>query len=198
VAFAVQLFRPWYERALAWARHPRAPAILGGLSFVEAFVFPIPPEVMLAPMTLAQPRCGLWFATISLACSLVGCFVGYALGYYALELIEPLIGRIGYGPRFAEVKAVAGEHGFWFLLIGGFAPIPFKLLTIAAGAVQMPLLPFFFGALIGRGKRVYILAGAIMLAGERAERWIHRYIEPIGWVALALLAALLVALWLWH
>lgn len=187
----MRLFAPLYERTLSWARHPRAPALLGGLSFVEAIVFPVPPEVMLAPMTLAQPRRGLWFASISLFWSTLGALVGYAIGLWAIELALPLLERIGWGERFAEVKQIASENGFWFLLIGGFTPIPFKIFTLASGAVGMPMLPFLAGALIGRGKRVYLVAGVIMLGGERAERTIHRYVEPIGWAALALLAGLI-------
>ena len=185
----MQLFRPWYERALAWSRHPKAPWLLTGLSFIEAIFFPVPPEVMLAPMSLARPDRALWYATLSLAGSLVGMFIGYAIGYFALEAIMPLLERFGYGAQFDEIKRQAAENGFWLLLIAGFTPVPFKIFTIASGAVGMPLLPFFFGALIGRGKRVYLVAGAIKLGGARAEAALHRHIEPVGWTALALLAA---------
>ena len=187
----MQLFRPWYEKALAWARHPKAPWLLTGLSFVEAIFFPVPPEVMLAPMTLAQPRSWFRFASLSLAGSMVGMFIGYALGYFALDLAMPLVERLGYADEFESIKAQAADNGFWLLLIAGFTPIPFKIFTIASGAVGMPLLPFFFGALVGRGKRVYLVAGAIRLGGEKAERALHKHIEPIGWAALALLVGLI-------
>lgn len=190
----MELFRPWYERALVWSRHPRAPALLTGLSFIEAIFFPIPPEVMLAPMSLAQPKRAFWFATLSLAGSMVGMFIGYALGHFALELAMPLVEKLGYASEFDAIKQQAAENGFWLLLIAGFTPIPFKVFTIASGAVGMPLLPFFFGALIGRGKRVYLVAGAIRLGGERAEKALHKHIEPVGWAALALFVGLI--LWL--
>jgi membrane protein YqaA with SNARE-associated domain len=192
----MELFRPWYVRALAWSRHPRAPALLTGLSFIEAIFFPIPPEVMLAPMSLAQPRRAFWFATLSLAGSMVGMFIGYALGYFAVELAMPLVERLGYAAEFESIKQQAAENGFWLLLIAGFTPIPFKVFTIASGAVGMPLLPFFFGALIGRGKRVFLVAGAIRLGGERAEKALHKHIEPVGWAALALLAGVVAWLFL--
>ena len=187
----MQLFRPWYERALAWARHPKAPWLLTGLSFIEAIFFPVPPEVMLAPMTLAQPHRWFRFASLSLAGSMVGMFIGYALGYFALDLAMPLVDRLGYADEFESIKQQAADNGFWLLLIAGFTPIPFKIFTIASGAVGMPLLPFFFGALVGRGKRVYLVAGAIRLGGERAAKALHKHIEPIGWAALALLAGLI-------
>lgn len=187
----MKLFRPLYERTLSWSAHPRAPLLLTVLSFFEAIFFPVPPEVMLAPMSLARPQRALWYATLSLAGSMLGMFVGYALGYFALEAILPWVERMGYGDQFDSIKQQAAENGFWLLLIAGFTPVPFKIFTIASGAVAMPLLPFFFGALVGRGKRVYLVAGAIRLGGARAEAALHRHIEPIGWVALALLAGLL-------
>lgn len=187
----MQVFRPLYVKAMVWSRHRHAPALLTLLSFVEAIFFPVPPEMMLAPMSLAQPKRALWFATLSLMGSMVGMFIGYALGYYAIEMAMPLVERLGYLEEFESIKQQAAENGFLLLVIAGFTPIPFKIFTIASGAVGVPLLPFFFGALIGRGKRVYLVAGAIRLGGARAEAALHRYIEPIGWVALALLAAVI-------
>lgn len=184
----MKLFRPLYERTLAWSAHPKAPLLLTLLSFFEAIIFPVPPEVMLAPMSLARPRRALWYATLSLAGSMVGMFIGYALGYYALEAAMPLVEKLGYAAQFDEIKKQAAENGFWLLLIAGFTPVPFKIFTIASGAVGMPLLPFFFGALIGRGKRVYLVAGAIRIGGERAEAALHRHIEPVGWAAMVVLA----------
>jgi membrane protein YqaA with SNARE-associated domain len=185
----MKIFRPLYERTLGWSAHPKAPLLLTLLSFFEAIIFPVPPEVMLAPMSLARPDRALWYATLSLAGSMVGMFIGYAIGYFALEAIMPWLERFGYAAQFDEIKRQAAENGFWLLLLAGFTPVPFKIFTIASGAVGMPLLPFFFGALIGRGKRVYLVAGAIKLGGARAEAVLHRHIEPVGWTALALLAA---------
>lgn len=185
----MKIFRPLYERTLGWSAHPKAPLLLTVLSFVEAIIFPVPPEVMLAPMSLARPDRALWYATLSLAGSMVGMFIGYAIGYFALEAIMPLLERFGYAAQFDEIKRQAAENGFWLLLLAGFTPVPFKIFTIASGAVGMPLLPFFFGALVGRGKRVYLVAGAIKLGGARAEAALHRHIEPVGWTALLLLAA---------
>ncbi len=185
----MRLFAPIYEAMLRWSRHRRAPALLGAISFFEAIVFPIPPEVMLAPMSLSEPQRAYRFAAISLAGSLLGMFVGYALGHFAIELAMPLLESFGYAAQFEEIKREAAENGFWLLLLAGFTPVPFKVFTLASGAVSMPLLPFFFGALIGRGKRVFLVAWAIRLGGVKAEMALRRHIEPIGWIALVLLAA---------
>ncbi|WP_242108321.1 YqaA family protein [Luteimonas aquatica] len=192
----MKLFAPLYERALAWARHPRAPSLLAGLSFIEAIVFPVAPEVMLAPMCLAQPRRGFWFATLSLAGSLAGAVIGYLLGHYAYEAVKPLLQTLGWIDRIEaqvaylrEVVAQSPWKAFWILVIAGFAPIPLKIFTWASGIVGVPWLPFLASMAVGRGKRVFLIALAIRLGGERAERALHRYIEPIGWGALVLIAA---------
>jgi membrane protein YqaA with SNARE-associated domain len=190
----VKIFQPLYDRAIVWARHPKAPWLLYGLSFIEAIFFPVMPELMLAPMCLAQPKRGWRFAAISLLGSLMGMFIGYAIGHYAIEMAMPLIEKMGYAAQFESIKQQAAANGFLLLVIAGFTPIPFKIFTLASGAVGMPLLPFFFGALIGRGKRVFLVAGAIRLGGEKAEAKLRQYIEPVGWSALLLLAG--VVAWL--
>lgn len=192
----MKIFQPLYERAIAWSKHPRAPLILTVLSFFEAFIFPVAPEVMLAPMCLAQPKRGFTYAGLSLLGSVFGMFVGYAIGHYAIDLIMPWIIEFGYGPHFDDIKKQAAEHGFLMLFLAGLTPVPFKLATIAAGAVGMPFLPFFFGGVIGRGKRVFIVAGAIRLGGEKAEAWLRKNIEPIGWLALVLLIGIITWLYL--
>lgn len=192
----MRVFGPLFERTLAWARHPRAPALLAGISFAEAIVFPVPPEVMLAPMSLAQPRRAFWFATISLAGSLAGAVVGYLLGHYAYEAVKPLLASLGWIERIdtqvESLRLMAQESpwkAFWLLVLAGFTPIPLKIFTWASGVVGVPMLPFLLSMFVGRGKRVYLIALAIRLGGERAERALHRYIEPIGWVASVLLVA---------
>jgi membrane protein YqaA with SNARE-associated domain len=180
------VFKNLYERAILWAAHPRASYFLTLLSFIEAIFFPVPPEVMLAPMSLARPKKAFWFASLSLFGSMTGMFIGYAIGHYFIDIAMPFIEKMGYASQFEDIKLQAANNGFWLLLLAGFTPIPFKIFTLASGAVGMPLLPFFLGALIGRGKRVYLVAGAIYWGGERAEAKLRQYIEPIGWTALVL------------
>lgn len=194
----MKIFAPMYARAIAWSRHPRAPAFLTGLSFVEAIIFPVPPEVMLAPMSLAQPRRALSFATLSLIGSMAGAVIGYLLGHYAFELMRPLFEWLGMmdgiqsGIDTIKTKMAQSPWAvFWLLVAGGFAPIPMKVFTWASGVVGVPWMPYLAAMAVGRGKRVFLVAIAIRLGGERAERALHRYVEPIGWAATA---ALLVAI----
>ena len=192
----MQLFRPLYEFALRWAQHPRAAWYLGALSFVEAFIFPIAPEIMLAPMTLAKPHHWARYASISLACSLAGSFVGYALGHFAFQLARPLFEDLGWMPTLNDIVARLHDQSPWkifgLLVLAGFVPIPLKIFTWASGLVGVPMLAFVAGMLVGRGKRVFAVAGVIRLGGERAQAALHRWIEWIGWSVLVLIAGLIV------
>lgn len=200
----MRLFAPLYERALAWSRHPRATAWLGALSFFEAFIFPVPPETMLAPMTLARPHRWWQLASLSLAFSLLGSLIGYALGHYVYEAVQPLLGAHMREVIDVWVATLRNEmQAHWLTLLGALLlaalqpVIPMKFVTWAAGIVGIPLLPFLACMALGRGKRVYLIAGVIRLGGERAEAALHRYIEWIGWFVLALIG-LLLAWWWWR
>lgn len=192
----MKIFAPMYQRAIAWSRHPRAPAFLTGLSVIEAIIFPVPPEVMLAPMSLSQPKRALWFATLSLIGSICGAVIGYLLGHYAFEIMRPLFESLGMmhgiqsGIDTIKTKMIESPWAvFWLLVAGGFAPIPMKVFTWASGVVGVPWVPYLAAMAIGRGKRVFLVAIAIRLGGERAERALYRYIEPVGWAASVLLVA---------
>lgn len=198
----MKLFRPLYEKAIEWAAKPRADVGLALLSFVEAFIFPVAPEIMLAPMTLARPRRWWQFASLSLFFSLVGSLVGYALGHFAFGALKPLLARIGWLPHLETLVRTLGAdavahpwEAFWLLVAAGFVPIPMKVASWACGIVGIPLLPFLGGIAVGRGKRVFLVAGLIRLGGERAERALHKHIETAGWAVVVLIAGL--GLWWW-
>jgi membrane protein YqaA with SNARE-associated domain len=199
----MKLFRPLYEKALEWAAKPRADVGLAGLSFVEAFAFPVAPEIMLAPMTLAKPRKWWWFAALSLFFSLLGSLVGYALGHYAFDALKPLLARLGWLPHLESLVKTLGAdaqshpwQAFWLLVAAGFVPIPMKVASWACGIVGMPMLPFLGGIAIGRGKRVLLVTGMIRLGGTRAEQALHKHIETAGWAIVALVVALALYFWL--
>ncbi|TDR39433.1 membrane protein YqaA with SNARE-associated domain [Tahibacter aquaticus] len=201
----MKLFKPLYEKALQWAAHPQAERLLAGLSFVEAIIFPVMPEVMLAPMTLARPSRWARYATISMVFSVIGAVVGYVLGHYAFDLLRPLLDYLGWLPRIdalvLELRTTVANSAwtaFWLLVLAGFMPVPLKIFTWASGIVGVPMLAFVASMIIGRGKRVYLLAGVIRLGGPRAEAVLHKYIEWVGWAALLLFAGLILWLKLRH
>ncbi len=186
----MRLFAPLYERVLNWARHRRAPAYLCGLSFAEATFFPVPPDVMLIPMVLGRRERGLEYAALCTAASVVGGMFGYLIGAFAFHWLEPWLHRIGYWEAFEAARASFERWGFWFILAAGFSPIPYKIFTIAAGVMGMPLLPFLAGSVIGRGGRFFLVAGLITAGGERMAAAVRRYVEWLGWFVVLAVAVL--------
>lgn len=186
-------FSALYARAMQWARHPRAPYYLAGLSFAESSFFPIPPDVMLAPMALARPKQAWAYAALTTAASVAGGLAGYLIGWLAFELIEPVLHRAGYRDAYLAARAWFDAWGFWAVFVAGFSPIPYKVFTIAAGVVGMPLLPFVLASIVGRGGRFFLVAGLMAWGGERMERALHRYVDRIGWATVA--ALVVVYLW---
>jgi membrane protein YqaA with SNARE-associated domain len=183
----VKIFSPLYDRALRWSRHPHAERYLAGISFTESSFFPIPPDVLLAPMTLAQPKRWWGFAALTTVASVLGGLLGYVFGYAAIEAVEPLLHRVGYWEHFQTAHAWFEHYGFWAILAAGFTPIPYKVFTIAAGAAHMGLLPFTLGSLVGRGARFMLVAGLVRWGGAPIEQHIRRYIDGIGWATLVAL-----------
>lgn len=183
------LFGRMYDMVLRWAAHRHAPWYLGTLSFAESSFFPIPPDVMLAPMTLAKPRHWLWFATLTTVTSVIGGLFGYLIGFFAFDLVEPWLHQLGWWHGYSTARDWFLTWGFWVILVAGFSPIPYKLFTIAAGALGLGVAPFLLASLAGRGARFYLVAALIAWGGPRIEPWLRTYIERIGWLTVAILAA---------
>jgi membrane protein YqaA with SNARE-associated domain len=179
---------------MRWSKHRHASRYLAGLSFAESSFFPIPPDVLLAPMVLANPRRGWWLALLTTIASVVGGLLGYAIGRFAFDLIEPLLVNLGYDEAYATATAWFGRYGFWAVLVAGFSPVPYKVFTIAAGALQMLIPGFVLASFLGRGGRFFLVAGLLILGGERMERTLRRNIDALGWVTVGLIAALIIYL----
>ena len=172
---------------LTWAGHRHAPRYLAGMSFAESSFFPIPPDVMLAPMVLAKPPAWVRLAAITTLFSVLGGIAGYLIGVFALELVQPWLDN--HADKYELVKQWVSEYGIWVVFIAGFSPVPFKLFTITAGALAMPLLPFVLTSIVGRGARFFLVAGLIAWGGERLENTIHRYVEWFGWAMVVVVGA---------
>lgn len=187
----MKLFSPLYARAMQWARHPRAPWYLGGLSFAESSFFPIPPDVMLAPMSLARPDRAIWLATLTTLTSVAGGVLGYFIGLFAFEMISPLLEDGGrYADSFELAKQWFADWGFWAVFAAGFSPIPYKVFTITAGVLSMAFLPFVAASFIGRGARFYLVALLMAWGGPAMEDKLHRWVDWLGWLTVALLVCI--------
>lgn len=176
----MRLFSTFYDKVLIWSRHPKAPWALAGVSFAESSFFLIPPDVMLMPMSLAQPHRALFFATLTTLMSVLGGILGYFIGLWALDWVLPLLeGR--YATHYQQVQDWFVTWGFWAVLIAGFSPVPYKLFTIAAGAMHMALLPFVLASCVGRGARFYLIALLMAWGGAGLEYRLRQWVDWIGW-----------------
>ncbi len=175
---------------MTWSRHPHAPRYLGALSFAESSFFPIPPDVMLAPMALARPERAWSYALLTTLASVIGGALGYLIGLLAFDLIEPLLHRAGYWEHYQAVGVWFQRWGFWAVLLAGFSPIPYKLFTIAAGVIAMSFPLFMLASLVGRGTRFFLVAGLMKWGGARMEQGLRRYIDRIGWLSVVLLVVI--------
>ena len=187
-------FSPLYARAMKWARHAHAPWYLGGLSFAESSFFPVPPDVMLAPMSMARPDKAWLFAFITTLASVLGGILGYLIGLLAFELVLPLVQEAGYYEKYLLAKSWFDQWGFWAVFLAGFSPVPYKVFTITAGVIAMAFLPFVAASLIGRGCRFFLVAWLMAWGGERMEKKLHHYVDLIGWIVVAAVLVLLVVI----
>lgn len=177
----MRLFGPLYDRVLRWSAHRHAPRYLGAVSFAESSFFPIPPDVMLIPMAVSRPDRWLRFALITTLASVAGALLGYTIGFFALEALLPWIEAAGMLGEYREAVTWFAIWGLWVVLLAGFTPIPYKLFTIAAGALSLSLVPFLAGSLVGRGARFFLVGWAAGRLGPRLEPWVRRWIEWFGW-----------------
>ena len=181
----MRLFGPLYDRVLAWSRHRHAERYLGAMSFAESSFFPIPVDVMLAPMTLADRSKWIRFATIATVFSVLGGLGGYAIGWGMFEAIEPWLRDSHYWDAYLTARSWFDDYGVWVVFVAGFSPIPYKVFTIAAGVAALSLPGFFIGSLIGRAARFFLVAGLVRAGGQRFEDTLAKHVERIGWATVA-------------
>lgn len=193
----MNIFKNIYDVCIKLSAHKNAPFFLSFNSFIESIFWPIPVDVMLAPMCLAKPKRSLYFAFYATITSVLGAVVGYYLGYYLYDpYIANLVQKLNYQDAFNEAAKYLTEWGIVFILIGSFTPLPYKIVAICCGLIasqrvaqgmnveQLHILWFVLVSLFGRGARFFLIAILIMIGGEKLERKIRKYIDVIGWVCL--------------
>ncbi|MGB5165079.1 MAG: YqaA family protein [Woeseiaceae bacterium] len=187
----MKIFEPLYERVLRWSRHRHAERYLAALSFSESSFFPIPVDVMLAPMVLAERSKAWRYAAVAAIFSVLGGVAGYAIGWSMFEAIEPWLAESHYWDSYQTARNWFDDYGVWVVFVAGFSPIPYKVFTIAAGVAALNLPAFVIASLVGRGARFFLVAGLVYGGGERFEKSLARNVEMIGWVVVALTAAVI-------
>src|SRR5262245_12286339 len=150
-------------------------AAMAAVSFAESSFFPLPPDILLVPMTLARPRRAWLIATVCTVSSVLGGYVGYAIGYYLFDAVgQPVLEFYHAMDKYEAFKSAFAEWGVWIIIIKGLTPIPFKLVTIASGAAQFDLVSFTIASLISRSLRFFPLAALLWRFGEPIREFIER------------------------
>lgn len=185
----MKIFEPIYTTILGWAKHRHAERYLAGVSFAESSFFPIPVDVMLAPMVLANKDKAWRLAAITTVMSVLGGIFGYIIGYYFFEAYgDQILNYFNAHDTFEMIKSKYAAHGILIILLAGFTPIPYKVFTIASGVLGIAFFPFVLLSLVGRGGRFFLVAGLVRLGGDKLEETIHKQVELLGWGTLALVA----------
>lgn len=164
------MLRRLYDWCIAASGKPHASWIMGVVSFVESSFFPIPPDVMLIPLSLARPDRAYFYATVCTVTSVAGGVLGYVIGAYLYDSVGLWLMQLyGYGEKVEAFRAAYAEWGAWIIVLKGMTPIPYKIVTIASGFAAYPILPFILLSFVARGMRFYLIAFLLHRYGPQAR-----------------------------
>ena len=177
-----------YKWTMRLAEHRHAGSALFAVSFIESSFFPIPPDVMLMPMVLAQ-RAKAWvYATIATVGSVIGGFFGYAIGFFLFEQVaKPLLSIYGYLDKFDTFALQYNDYGAWIVFFAGVTPFPYKVITIASGATVLNLFVFGIASVAARGLRFFLVAALLYWFGPPIRAFIEERLGLVLTVFLILL-----------
>ncbi|MEL1251667.1 YqaA family protein [Aurantiacibacter gilvus] len=174
------MLRGLYDWTMAKAAHPKAEWWLAFFAFVESSFFPIPPHPLLGLMCLAEPRKAIRFALVCTAFSVLGGLFGYLIGYFLYEAVgEAMIGALGLSDSFPQAACYIREQGAAAVFLAAGTPIPFKLMTITAGFVEMHLVTFLLAAIAGRGLIFMVVGVLFRLFGAPIKAFIDKYLVMV-------------------
>ena len=186
------MFKDLFKKTVSLAAHKSAKFFLSFVCIIESIFFPIPPDVMIIPMTLAKKRRWLQIATIATLSSVVGGIIGYAIGYFFYKEVGIYIFEFyGFEGFKSFQEQIQIGKGFWawivLLAIAGFTPVPFKLLTISSGLIHFNFFVFILVASLTRGSRFFILSGLLSFFGHKILPYIEKFSGKILIIILSLL-----------
>ena len=184
------MIRKLYDQTLALAASRHAMPALGAVSFIEASIFPIPPDVLLIPMALADRQRAFRFATVCTLSSILGGLFGYFIGFALFETVGRAILDLygGADQWFQQFQTQFNEWGFWWVAFAGFTPFPYKVITIAAGVTKLDLATFLLASILSRGARFYLVAALLWYFGPAMRDFIERRLGLLSLVFFVLLA----------
>ena len=186
----MRVFRRLYDWVLHWAETPYGTPALFLLALAESSVFPVPPDVLLIALSISLPHRAWYYATLCSIGSVVGGIIGYLLGWGFWSLLADFFFTYvpGFTPQlFARIQALYAEHDFWVVFAAGFTPIPYKVITVAAGVFLINFPVFVLASMIGRSARFFLVAGLIRRYGPGIRSFVDRYFNLLSMIFLLLL-----------
>ena len=182
------MLRRCYNWMIRMAAGKHAVSALAAISFIESSVFPIPPDIMLIPMCLADRKRALYFGFVCTVASVLGGVLGYAIGYYVFETVgQWILNFYNATEMFNHFQAKFNEWGFWWVLAGGCTPIPYKIITITSGVTHLNIWLFAIASVVGRGGRFFIESALLWKFGEPIRNFIEKRLAILSWVFVACL-----------
>lgn len=187
--YAFGKLRAVYDWVLSWAHTKHGTKALFGISFIEASIFPIPPDPLQIALSVGKPKKSYWYATVSTIASVCGGILGYSIGRFLTPWGTKIIGLLHLQQEFARVGELYVDNAFWAIFASALTPIPYKVFTIAAGvwAVSFPAL--VLASILGRGIRFFTVATMIHLFGPKIKDFIDKYFNILSFGFLVLLFA---------
>lgn len=190
----MNIIRSVYDWTLQQSDKRYAQWTLFAVAFAESSFFPLPPDIMLLPMCIAQRAKAMRFAALCTLGSVLGGLLGYAIGALLFETLGKwVIDTYHLQAAFDKFHQGFAEWGVWIILAKGLTPIPYKLVTIASGVAHFPLLPFVLASILTRGLRFFIVALLVKKYGAPIQTFVEKY---LNWVALGLLLVIALGFWL--
>ena len=192
------ILKKLYNKILELSAKPKTEKILGLVAFTESSFFPIPPDLLLIPMALSRPLKWIRLALITTIFSVLGGLLGYFIGVFLWETIGQYIIEIYHlENKFSIFKENYNSQGVLIVFIAGFTPIPYKLITIASGGMNLDLVIFILASTISRGARFFLLTGIIRIFGNAAKLFIDKYFSLLTFVIGFILILLILWIYFW-
>ncbi len=189
------MLRRLYDWTMQLATKPLANYFLAFIAFIESSVFPIPPDVLVIPMVLANRKRAWRIATICTVASVLGGALGYVIGSFFFEVVgQPILDFYSYSDKFDSFKAGYNEWGGWIVAFFGLTPFPYKVITIASGVTQLDFLIFIIASVLSRAARFFLVAGLLWKFGEPIRTFIEKYLGLLTFLFFGLLFAGFIAL----
>lgn len=177
-----KMMRKLYDWAMRMMAGPKALWILCAIAFIESSFFPIPPDILLIPLILAQRTKAFRIALACTISSVVGGAFGYAIGWFLYDTVAlPVLNFYHYAEAFQKFTASYNEYGPWIVLFAGITPFPYKIITIASGVAHMDFLLFMLFSIVARGFRFFLIAGLLWKWGAPMKVWIEK---NLGWLSV--------------